>query len=128
MPELSPFETGIAAAALAGFLATALGAAPLFLLRTLTERTNALLLSFAAGVMLAATVFSLLVPALDGAREALGSDLHGALSIVAALSLGGATLSFAHRLLPHEHFLKGREGVAAAAFARLALRACHCHP
>ena len=47
---------------------TALGALPVLFMRSLSARTGDCLLGFGAGVMLAATVFSLLVPALDVAR------------------------------------------------------------
>ena len=53
------------------FLGTSLGAACVFFLRTLNETVEKILLGFAAGVMVAASVWSLLLPAIDGAA-ALG--------------------------------------------------------
>jgi ZIP family zinc transporter len=47
--------------------------------------------------------------------------------IGAAILLGGAALLAMDRLLPHEHFIKGREGADAAAAAHLAVCDCH-HP
>ena len=49
------------------FLGTSLGAACVFFLRTLNETVEKILLGFAAGVMVAASVWSLLLPAIDGA-------------------------------------------------------------
>ena len=54
------------------FLGTALGAACVFLLRDgLGERVNRALLGFASGVMVAASVWSLLIPAMEQS-EAMG--------------------------------------------------------
>jgi len=75
-------------------LATAVGGAALLLVRRPSRRALDVLLGFTAGVMLGATVFSLLVPALDrgGAAEALGG-----------LLLGGAVLAMVDVVLPHAH-------------------------
>lgn len=119
MFEMSAFASGVLASAIAGFGATTLGAAPVFLFRKLTARVNNLLLAFAAGVMLAATVFSLLLPALDEARQALPEGPWAALSVILALFAGGGAIAFVHGLLPHEHFTKGREGVEPARMSRI---------
>ena len=52
------------------FAGTALGAATLFLLRReMGVRLQKALMGFAAGVMIAASVWSLLIPAMDMAEE-----------------------------------------------------------
>ena len=51
------------------FLGTSLGVACVFFLRTLNETVEKILLGFAAGVMVAASVWSLLLPAIDGSRR-----------------------------------------------------------
>ena len=59
------------------FFMTALGAAVVFFFRKdVSERFQNLFLGFAAGVMVAASVWSLLIPAMDQAKEAggVGSD------------------------------------------------------
>jgi ZIP family zinc transporter len=114
----SPFLTGLGASVLAGAGATALGAAPITFIARLSETAINLLLSFAAGVMLAATMFSLLLPGLDAGAVAYGSS-GSAILIVTSLTLGGFTLWVAHRRLPHEHFCKGCEGGDARRFARI---------
>ena len=59
------------------------------------------MLGFAAGVMLAASSFSLLVPAID---------LGGVWITSVALALGAATIHIIDRFAPHEHFISGSEG------------------
>ena len=106
---LEIFQLGALGSLLAG-LCTGAGALGIFLVRRLNPRIEDGLLSAAAGVMLAATFFSLLLPALDRA-DALTTSKVAAVSIVAAGLLGGAVgLFFVHRLVPHEHFLMGKEG------------------
>ncbi|MDI3472036.1 MAG: zinc transporter, family [Thermotogaceae bacterium] len=99
------FWNGTLASLLAG-LATGLGALPiLFLpskkLQKISHRTIDMLLSFAAGIMLAASVFSLIIPAIE-----LGNIYVAMLGIF----LGAFTIEILDRYLPHEHFEKGYEG------------------
>lgn len=118
--SLSPFLLGVLASVVAGFLATTLGAVPVFFLRTMRDATQNLMLAFAAGVMLAATFFSLLLPALDQAEAGLGSRSHAAFAVIAALLTGAVIMHLAHRYAPHEHFgEKGREGIDAGRLARV---------
>lgn len=96
---------GIAGSTIAG-LATGLGAIPVLFpsLHSLSHRVKDELLGFAAGVMLAATAFSLLVPAID--RGGPGIAISGVLA-------GALLLDLLDRVIPHEHFEKGREGPAS---------------
>lgn len=106
---LDTFVLGSVGSLLAG-MGTGLGALGIYLVRRLNPRIEDGLLSAAAGVMLAATFFSLLLPALDRA-DSLTTSKFAAVSIVAAgLLLGAIGLHFIHRLVPHEHFLLGKEG------------------
>jgi zinc transporter, ZIP family len=75
-------------------LATGLGGVGLLLFRAPSERGIDSLLGFTAGVMLAATAFSLLVPALE--RGTVGEVLLG-------FGLGCACLVFLDVVLPHAH-------------------------
>lgn len=59
-----PFSLGIIASLLAG-TATGLGAIPIFFKKDFSRRSLDVMLGFAAGVMLAASAFSLLVPSFD---------------------------------------------------------------
>jgi len=95
-------------ASLAAGLATGVGALPALVLRRVTERTMDILLGGAAGVMLAATSFSLIVPGIDvGNRMWPG---WGIWVVVAGMAVGAVFLDRADKWLPHEHFIKGHEG------------------
>ncbi|CFN05235.1 metal transporter [Bordetella pertussis] len=68
--------------------------------------------------MLAASAFSLVVPGI-AAAGAQGYGPWGAGILVgAAILLGGAVLLASDRLLPHEHFIKGKEGRASRTLRR----------
>ena len=73
---------------LAGFAATAVGALPALLLCGLSNRTEDSLFGLAAGMMLAASSFSLILPGLAASAEITGSGSVGALVVVAGLGLG----------------------------------------
>ncbi len=66
---------------LAGFGATALGALAGVVLRRLSARAEDSLLGFAAGMMLAASSFSLILPGLAAAREMTGSGPQDGTSV-----------------------------------------------
>ena len=79
---------------------TALGAAGVVLLRRLNQRLLDVMLGFAAGVMLAASFWSLLAPAIElAAAQGVPSWLPAA----AGLVLGGLFLRVVDALLPHLH-------------------------
>ena len=83
------------------FLGTALGAAMVFLLRgKMSDLLRKLLLGFASGVMVAASVWSLLIPSLEMSTEAGGITwLPAALGFV----LGILFLLLLDTLIPHLH-------------------------
>jgi zinc transporter, ZIP family len=117
--SLSPFQAGVVASFFSGTVATGLGAVPVFLLRRLEPRVTNALISFAAGVMLAATFFSLLIPSIDYASAGLQSLRLGVLGVIGSLLLGGLMLWWLHQHVPHEHFTKGREGQHAVRVRRV---------
>ncbi len=107
-----PLTNAVVASTIAGFGATTIGALPAFFLHRLNEKLNNAMLSFAAGVMLAATVFSLLLPSIDGMKR-LGHSTPGAVPrTIAALFVGGFVLWIINSMIPHTHFGKGLEGNA----------------
>jgi len=75
-------------------LATGVGGLGLLVVGRSTERRLDVLLGFTAGIMLAATAFSLLVPALE--RGGIGEVLVG-------FGLGAAALAILDAVLPHAH-------------------------
>jgi len=97
-------QMGFFASLIAG-TATGLGALPVFFLRNVSHRTLDTMLGFAAGVMLAATAFSLLVPAIE-----LGGVWLSAGGFVG----GGLFVYILDCYVPHEHLIKGHEGPASS--------------
>ena len=79
---------------------TALGAAFVFIGKTITRKFLVGMLGFAAGVMIAASFFSLLLPSIDMA-EANGTP--GWLPAVVGFLLGGLFLWLVDKILPHLH-------------------------
>lgn len=88
-------------------MATAVGAAPIFIVRSFSERLRDAFLGSAAGIMLAASFFSLILPGLEVAQERTGSDVASAAIICAAVLLGAGLLHLVNRVAPHEHFITG---------------------
>lgn len=91
---------GIVATLFTGLL-TGAGALPVLFTSNVSERLLDALLGFAAGVMLAATAFSLIIPAIE---------TGGILPAVAGILIGALFLAALDRLLPHTHFIRGKEG------------------
>jgi ZIP family zinc transporter len=76
------------------YLLTALGTLPVLLFRTAPRRMMDAMMGFAAGVMTAASCWSLLIPAIE---------LGGVAPAVVGLLAGGGFLFVADQLLPHLH-------------------------
>lgn len=112
------FWRGLGASFLAG-MGTVLGAIWVFFFRRPSPRAQDALLSGAAGVMLAATFFSLLLPALDYAEAHISSKALAVLVVIAGLLGGAIGLYWIHRRVPHEHFVLGKEGPDSLRMQRL---------
>lgn len=106
--EIPVLYLGLLGSLLAG-LGTGVGALPIFLLSKVTQRMQGALMGFGAGVMLAATSFSLIIPGLEAASSS-ASNLYAAVIVAAGILLGGAFLWLTNQYFPHEHFVKGPEG------------------
>jgi len=76
-------------------------------------------LGFAAGVMLSASFFSLIIPALDAAELRFGSGAAPAAIVSVAILLGMGAVALMNEKLPHEHFRTGREGPEVASLRRV---------
>lgn len=104
---MSLVATGLIASLLAG-LATGVGALPALFFKEVPDRLMSTLLGGAAGVMLAATSFSLIVPGIEH------GDLlwpgYGVYVVTIGILFGAFFLDLIDRLLPHEHFILGHEG------------------
>ena len=94
------------------FLGTTLGSAMVFLMKSkINEKVEKLLLGFAAGVMIAASVWSLLIPSIDMAEEA-GKTAW--LPATVGFLLGIAFLLILDSLIPHLHLNDDKpEGIKA---------------
>ena len=109
---------GVAASLLAG-LATGIGAAGVFFIRRLSDSVENVLLSVAAGIMLAATFFSLLLPALEFGSARFGGEVFAVAVVIAGLFMGAGVLHLVHTRTPHEHFFAGIEGPDPGTLSRI---------
>jgi ZIP family zinc transporter len=82
------------------WMVTALGASSVFLFKGVNRKLLDGMLGFAAGVMIAASFWSLLAPAI---RMSEGTDLPRWLPATAGFLLGGAFLWCTDKILPHLH-------------------------
>ena len=83
------------------FFMTCLGAATVFFFRkSSVSKFRQIFLGFAAGVMIAAAVWSLLIPAID---EAKAQGLHGWIPAACGFALGVLFLLGLDNLIPHLH-------------------------
>ncbi len=88
------------------YLMTAAGAALVFFFKSFSQKVLDGMLGFAAGVMIAASFWSLLAPAIALSE---GGPLPSWLPAVGGFLLGGAFLRLADMLLPHLHSGLGME-------------------
>lgn len=79
----------------------AAGAIPVLFLRKVSQRGLDVGLGFAAGVMLAASFTSLIVPAI-----AMGA----AIPVLIGIGMGALLVTLGDRFIPHLHFVRGHEG------------------
>ena len=90
------------------FLGTALGSALVFFMKKeLDQRVQKILSGFAAGVMIAASIWSLLIPSIDMAAD------RGRLAFVPAVvgfCLGMVFLLILDKTVPHMHLDETQEG------------------
>ncbi|AKB37461.1 Metal transporter, ZIP family [Methanosarcina siciliae C2J] len=100
LQQLHPLEQAL----LAGIFTwgmTALGAASVFLTSGVSRRVLDLMLGFTAGVMIAASYWSLLAPAIEMSE---GRDVPAWLPAVMGFLLGGLFLRGIDKILPHLQF------------------------
>ncbi len=83
--------------------ATVIGAVIGFLFRNISHKFSDIVLSFAAGVMLAAAVLGLILPSLDYGGK------FGIIITVAGIFAGALCLNLVDKLVPHLHRMVGAE-------------------
>lgn len=84
------------------FLMTAAGAAMVFLFSKRNSHSQTIFLGFAAGVMIAASVWSLLIPALESGEESWGAAI-GWIPAAGGFIIGILFMLLLDNLLPHLH-------------------------
>jgi ZIP family zinc transporter len=93
LTAVSEFVTMVVVTTVAGAL-TGVGALPVFVRTRVSHRVYDAALGLAAGIMVAASVFGLIVPGLE----------EGPLTaVIGGLAVGGGFLLVANRLIPHIH-------------------------
>jgi len=97
-------------ASLAAGLLTFVGALPVLLFKSFSDKAMDTALGFSAGIMLAATSFSLIIPSI----EMGGGGVTGALICAGGFGIGGLVLFLSDRVIPHEHFIRGPAGPSSS--------------
>ena len=95
------------AGGLVAFAATALGALPALALQGVSRLVEDAMLGFAAGMMLAASAFSLILPALDAGALLSQSPMGAAGIVVGGMALGVVLMLGLDQFTPHEHEREG---------------------
>jgi len=108
---MSILTMGIIASTLAG-LATGVGALPMLFLKSVSDKILNTMLGGAAGVMLAATSFSLIVPGIEYGNQVWPG--YGVYIVVFGMLVGAVFLDRIDKWLPHEHFVLGHEGPSSS--------------
>jgi len=103
----------------AGFISTTLGAVPVMFMKRLATRTEDVMLGAAAGMMLAASFFSLLQPGLEAGELLTGSAFLGGLLVIAGMTIGVLLMLGLDAFTPHEHFSTGPCGPGADRCAKV---------
>ena len=107
-------------ASLGAGLMTGVGALPVLARWNISPVASDGMLGFAAGVMISASFFSLILPGIDAAETRYGSVLIAALIAGGGVALGAAAVAAMNAALPHQHFVSGREGgPGSAALAKI---------
>ena len=109
--DSSPVVQALIATCFTWFM-TAAGSAVVFFFKSINRKVLNAMLGFAAGVMIAASFWSLLAPAIEMASE---YSLPGWIPAVVGFLLGGAFLWGIDRVLPHLHLglpIEEAEGIS----------------
>lgn len=102
-----------------GFLATSLGALPALFIRKISQRTEDMMLGFAAGMMLAASAFSLILPGINAGETLMGSAAWGAMLVLGGIVIGTLLMFGLDEFTPHEHDSTGPCGPGVAGCERI---------
>ena len=106
---LSPILAGTLGSLAAGMM-TAVGAVPLLFFRKAGVQTQSALLGFAAGVMLAASFFSLIIPGVDVLQAGGAGQAMAAGVMATAVLIGAAVIGLMNRFAPVDMLAIGPAG------------------
>lgn len=95
------------AAGLIGFAATSLGAIPILFIKSLPTKLEDSMLGFAAGMMLAASAFSLIIPGIEAGNAIFDNKFLGAGLVVVGIGLGVFLMLGLDQFTPHEQHQTG---------------------
>ena len=104
---------------LAGFATTTLGASFVLIVREIPRRLEDGLLGLAAGMMLAAASFSLILPGLEAGIALTGGRFSGAFLVVCGMAVGVLLMLGLDAFTPHEHDSSGPCGLAPERCSRM---------
>lgn len=104
-----------------GAASTALGAAPGLFIRNLPVKMEDMMLGMAAGMMLAASFFSLILPGIDAATLLAGNAVSGVLVVIFGMTGGVLLMLGLDYYLPHEHAHSGPYGAGYQQVGRVSL-------
>ncbi|ETX16210.1 protein gufA [Roseivivax halodurans JCM 10272] len=114
----NPILLGGLASLIAGSM-SGVGALPVLFGASVSRRLNDTALGFAAGVMISASFFSLILPGIDRATELYGSTFLAALAAGLGIALGAAAVWQLNARVPHEHFVTGPDGARNDAIPKI---------
>lgn len=106
-------------ASLGAGLMTGVGATPVLIGRRVSQKANDAFLGFAAGVMLSASYFSLILPGIEAGEDLHGSTVIAAFIVAGSIALGAGAVAAMNEFIPHRHFVSGPEGGDPGAMARI---------
>lgn len=106
---------------LAGAISTALGALPGLVLKRLSALVEDSMLGVAAGMMLAASFFSLILPGLEVSTSIAGDEVVAVLLIIAGMAGGVLLMLGLDSFLPHEHAHIGTFGAGHEQMGKVSL-------
>ncbi|APJ05098.1 hypothetical protein AXG55_05560 [Silvanigrella aquatica] len=101
------------------FFASCVGAIPVFFIKNISNKIRDILMGISAGVMLGAVCFSLINPAILLLEHQFTDKLFIAAYLSLFILLGSFGISYLNKKIPHEHFLKGKEGGEAKSLKRI---------
>lgn len=88
------------------FLGTIIGSAFVFFINKPSKKLESLCLGFAAGVMMSASIFSLLIPSME---SSIKQSLNPLIPIILGITLGILFVLILDKIIPHFHVADNRE-------------------